>query len=98
MKFIEFKQRVNIDYLNENINEMLKYNIPFPIELVFLIENEDIQKSIHMLYFLKAKNYKTWYNMMKRTDEGDMEYYDYSYKKLLEYVTKLPQFKELIKR
>lgn len=97
MNIIEFKQKVNIDYLNKHIAEMISYNVPFPIALVFRIENADLQQSIHKLYYLKAKKFPAWYEAMKRFDEGDMDYYDYSYKKTIEYCQKMPQFKELLR-
>ena len=97
MNIIEFKQKINIDFLNEHIQEMIQYNIPFPIELVFNIKNMDLQRSIHQLYYLKAKQFPAWYKTMKRVDEGDMEYYDYSYKKTIEYCQKMPQFKGLLR-
>lgn len=97
MNVEEYLAKINIDYLNEHINEMLDYNVPFPIQLVGLIRNDDLEDSVREVYALKAKEYQTWYDAMKRVDEGDMEYYDYCYKKLLEYVVKMPQFKELLK-
>lgn len=97
MNVDEYLAKINIDYLNEHINEMLSYNVPFPIDLVFHIRNKEIQESVHMAYLLKAKEYQTWYDAMKRFDEGDTPYYDYCYKKLLEYVVKMPQFKELLR-
>lgn len=97
MNIVEFKQKINIDFLNEHIAEMISYNVPFPIAFIVHIRDEDLQQSIHRLYYLKAKEFPAWYEAMKRVDEGDMPYYDYSYKKTIEYCQKMPQFKELLR-
>lgn len=100
MYLYEFADKINIPFLEQNIREMITFNIPFPWSLLNLLNNKEVRDSVKKLYIANAVHYDTWYSYMKHTvpNPNHYDYYELEYYLLKLYVEKLPRFKELIKR
>lgn len=98
MDYPEFKKKIDIDFLNEHISEMIELNIPYPYSLIFMIRNKSIRDSAHELYIMRGRENNLFYNNIKHIDSrANEDYNEYEFRKLIEYIQKVPKFERLLK-
>lgn len=98
MNFKQYEKKVNVEFLNKHLSEIIELNIAFPYSLVMLIKDNNLHKSAHKLYIMRARENVNFYNNMKHIDSRENEdFYDYEFRKLVEYTRRVPKFRELIR-
>jgi hypothetical protein len=98
MEFTDFKNKIDIKFLNEHINEIIELNIPYPYTLNNLIYNESIRQSAKQLFHMRGRENNGFYYNIKHIDSRENEdYYEYEFRKLIEYIQKVPKFERLLK-
>ena len=98
MEFEDLKKKIDIKFLNENISEIIELNIPYPVSLNDFIVNKSIRQSARQLFILRSRENKLFYYNLKHVDSRENEdYYEYEFRKLIEYIQKVPKFERLLK-
>ena len=95
-----FEDIINRDFLEENIMDMIKLNIPFPHSLVDMIKDPIKQDTINELYMARTFENKLFLYAFKHGGiyGSDWEdWFDMEFKILNDFITKAPKFRGLIK-
>lgn len=95
----DFEKVINKQFLDRNIKDMIRYNIPFPHTLITLISSHYFGLTVESIYIYKTQTNNLWLEAFKHIGQyysDEDNFYEIEFKILLDYVDKIPKFKELI--